>query len=148
MFNNTIKKSIFSDDSRYIYYSSGYKYQLTKEYKIKLKVKPTVKIDTPFITFHKNGLLVIKYGYAWDGPSGPTFDTKDFMRGSLIHDALYQLIREEYLPMKWRRIADDILYDICREDEMNFVRSWLVYLAVRIFGRYNAKPTNEIEIAP
>ena len=53
------------------------------------------------------GHLIIKRSYAWDGPSGPTIDTKNFMRGSLVHDALYQLMRHEHLSSdEWRAVAD------------------------------------------
>jgi hypothetical protein len=42
-------------------------------------------------------------GYAWNGPSGPTLDTRNFMRGSLVHDALYQLMREGRMDNGLRR---------------------------------------------
>ncbi len=32
-------------------------------------------------------------------PNGPTIETKTFMRASLVHDALYQLMREEHLEL-------------------------------------------------
>ena len=38
--------------------------------------------------------LYISKGYSWDGPSGPAIDTPDWIKASLVHDALYQLIRE------------------------------------------------------
>jgi len=44
-----------------------------------------------------DGGLLIKAGYSWDGPSGSAIDTKNFMQGSLVHDALYQLLRENIL---------------------------------------------------
>ena len=79
-------------------------------------------------------------GYAWDGPSGPTFDTPAFMRGSLIHDALYQLIREKHLRPEFRVVADKILYDILREDGMSLIRAKIAYRGVRWFGGYAARP--------
>jgi hypothetical protein len=60
-----------------------YKYQLLRDYKYQtaIRLNHDVKIQG-FITLSINGLLTIAKGYAWDGPSGPTIDTKNFMRGS------------------------------------------------------------------
>jgi hypothetical protein len=86
------------------------------------------------------GCLLIKEGYAWDGASGPAINTLTFVRGSLVHDALYQLIREGLLPRSYRRAADSLLRDICIEDGMNRIRAWYVYRSVRMFGGSSAKP--------
>ncbi|MGH7536144.1 MAG: DUF1353 domain-containing protein, partial [Gemmatimonadales bacterium] len=78
-----------------IQYRTGYKYQLAADYTVLLAFGPAENIKTEYICFVRSlqgrGYLTVKEGYAWDGPSGPTVDTKDFMRGSLVHDALYQL---------------------------------------------------------
>ena len=50
--------------------------------------------------------------YAWDGASGPTFDTKDTMTPSLIHDAFYQLMREGVLDVKHKQQVDDLFYHL------------------------------------
>ena len=82
------------------------------------------------------GLLIISAGYAWDGPSGITIDTKSFMRGSLFHDAVYQLLREGKLIIPdGRKLADKLLRAICIEDGMWKIRAWWVYRAVRMFGK-------------
>jgi len=53
----------------------------------------------PYLKLDGDGQFEFSKGYAWDGPSGSTVDTLNFMRGSLVHDALYQLIRmEKILP--------------------------------------------------
>jgi len=67
-------------------------------------------------------------GYAPDGPSGPTLDTANFMRGSLVHDTLYQLMREGLLNHNLpREAADRILQSLYREDGMLALRAWWVY---------------------
>jgi len=122
-----------------------YKYQLLKEdFQLELDVKIPVEIQIEnFVGLSAEGTLTIKAGYAWDGPSGPTVDTKTFMRGSLVHDALYQLIRaEKFEPGsrdKMRAMADDLLRDICIEDGMSSFRAWYVHRAVRWFGGAAAK---------
>ena len=118
-----------------------YKYQLLEDYQTTLSLKKDAAID--YVILNKNGKILIKENYAWDGPSGPTIDTKNFMRGSLVHDALYQLIREGKLNDKEdRKTADRILRDLCKEDGMSAVRAGIVYKAVRWFGKSAAKYDN------
>lgn len=93
-----------------------------------------------FLSMDIFGLLFIKAGYHWDGPSGPTIDTKTFMPGSLVHDALYQLMREGVLPQSARKRCDEILKEICIEDGMNRLRAWSVYRGVRLGGGKARKP--------
>jgi hypothetical protein len=92
------------------------------------------------LDLRKSGILRIRKGYAWDGPSGPAIHTKSFMRGSLVHDALYQLIRERKLMLSDRKEADLILRDICIDDGMDRFRVKWVYAAVRRFGESSATP--------
>lgn len=131
-------------------YKSGYKYQLKENYFIFAGIYPTQRITTEYIEMTVSGSLCIKAGYAWDGPSGPSIDTKTFMRGSLVHDALYQLIREGHLPMTMREHADSLLHDICLQDGMSSFRAWYVHAAVTLFGKPSAEPSNnhKIEVAP
>ncbi len=96
--------------------------------------------DGELLSITKSGKLVIKKGYSWDGPSGPTIDTKNFMQGSLVHDALYQLMREGVIAQHQRKRADEILREICIADKMSKLRAWYVYKAVRIGGASSAKP--------
>jgi len=118
-----------------ITYSSGYKYQLRKSYSIQTCIKPNLPIDTEYISLKCSGELFIKAGYAWDGPSGPAIDTKDFMRGSLVHDAFYQLMREGHLDgTRHRADADKELRRICVEDGMPGARALLAYKAVSFFA--------------
>ncbi len=129
--------------TRCIVYNSGYKYQLKREYTLRLDLRPPQAIDTEYIGFALDGTLRIARGYAWDGPSGPTIDTLDFMRGSLVHDALYQLMRENHLDHAvYRDQADRLLQRLCIEDGMSTPRAWLVYKAVSWFGDPSADPAH------
>ncbi|XDD49991.1 hypothetical protein AB3N59_16750 [Leptospira sp. WS92.C1] len=128
----------------------NYKYKLVEAYNFQTEIKPDVFlfIGKPgiknFVELSPSGLLGINAGYAWDGPSGPTIDTKSFMRGSLIHDALYQLMREEKLDRGiYRERADKLLREICLKDGMNSFRAYYVYRFVRWFGESSAKPEKE-----
>jgi hypothetical protein len=136
-----------------ICYNSGYKYQLKETYTLKTSILPSADIVTPYVTLDAQGTLTIQKGYAWDGPSGPTIDTKTFMRGALVHDALYQLIRDcngQFPEDPHRLQADELLRAICLADGMNSIRAWWVFKAVRLFGQPSADPANKrpVEWAP
>ena len=124
-----------------ISYRKGYKYQLAKSYWLLVDIVG-ITVDTEFIKLENNGRLSIKSGYSWDGPSGPTIDTKNFMRSSLVHDALYQLLRQKHLPKNYRKYADQLMFDLCREDGMSWFRAKYVYKAVRKAGFSSASPSN------
>jgi len=119
-----------------------YKYQLVEDYEVSIPIYGEAAEES-FIKLSETGTLFIKKGYAWDGPSGPTFDTLTFMRGSLVHDALYQLIRMELLDFAYRSDADRIIRDMCLEDGMNRVRAKWVYWALRLFGGSAATPGSQ-----
>lgn len=128
----------------FIAYKDGYKYQLKIPYVVRIPIVPETPIHSPYISLDVTGELTIKAGYAWDGPSGPTLDTLTFMRGSLVHDALYQLMRERYLDhLTHREKADRILRDICRKDGMWWLRALWVYLGVRWFADFAADPATK-----
>jgi hypothetical protein len=122
----------------HIKYQAGYKYQLAETYVVQTKLRPPKEINHSFLQLTVGGLLTVKSGYAWDGPSGPTIDTSDFMRGSLVHDGFYQLMREGLLPESYREQADSELKCICLEDGMWDFRADYVYHAVRGFGSSSA----------
>ena len=70
----------------------------------------------------------------------PAIDTKTFMRASLVHDALCQLMRAELLPQSVREDADKVMRKICLEDGMARFRAWYAYKVVRVAGKWAAKP--------
>ena len=129
-----------------IKYKGGYKYQLKENYLLNTTLKPVSNINTSFIELATTGQLKIKVGYAWDGPTDPAIDTKNFMRGSLVHDALYQLMREGHLPHEHKEFSDRLLVQICKEDGMSSFRAWYVYQAVHFFGRAKTDPAEDHQI--
>jgi hypothetical protein len=135
----------------HIKYKAGYKYQLVESYYCRVGIFPVRSIRTEYIELTMDGRLTVRNGYAWDGPSGITIDTKTFMRGSLVHDALYGLMRLKHLPFQCRKKADLELYKICREDGMNWFRAKYVLWAMKTkWAKEAALPENEpkIRIAP
>jgi hypothetical protein len=125
-----------------IAFMDGYKYQLAVDYSFNVGICPASLIVTRFLMLEPSGLLTIRAGYAWDGPSGPTVDTSDSMRGSLVHDAIYQLMRERLIGQEWREHADELLRQILLADGMLHMRAQLWYEGVRLAGGPSADPSN------
>ena len=116
-----------------------YKYQLLEDYIIEIKIFPAEAIDTMFIDLSEEGILTIRCGYAWDGCSGPTWDDHTNMRAGLVHDSLFQLLREGHISSGCRLYADTLFRDICIEDGMPNWRAWYYFNAVRLFAGAYAK---------
>lgn len=120
-----------------IYYKAGYKYQLQADYAIDLTrdipALPVVWADTKFITIQQ-GVLTVKNGYAWDGPSGPTIDTPAGIYASLVHDALYQLCRAQLISASLRPQIDKLFAAMLRDGGMWGVRARIWFNGVRVGG--------------
>lgn len=121
-----------------------YKYQLVEDFSQQTKITG-FDITTDYLRLERSGLLTIKKGYCWDGASGPTLDSKSSMRGSLVHDALYQLIRMGLLSMECRLPGDKLLYKICVEDGMWKWRAWLWCQAVKRYAKGAAEPGTQVD---
>lgn len=126
-----------------IKYRSGYKHQLAEEYNVKIRIKPQAEIVTEYISLDTHGKLSIKKGYAWDGASGPVPDTRRVLRASLVHDALYQLMRtqsDRFPREEYRRAADLLFKEMCIEDGVARSKAKIYYFALRKFGERAADP--------
>jgi hypothetical protein len=129
-----------------LHYIDNIKYQITRDYAIFIPIFPDKKISTEHISLDVDGYLFIKKTYAFDGPSGPTADRKfpwlykKMLRPSLIHDALYELMRHGLLDREvWRVVAKMVKIRV----------SWC-YWGVRVGGKsstYNKNQTRE-KVAP
>ena len=118
-----------------------YKYQTTEEYSQEVNIQPENPVGNDYIQLAPSGLLIIHKHYSWDGATAFP-DRKDIMRGSLVHDALYQLMREGHLEQDQRNNADRLLEKMCREDGMPAPLCKAVYSAVKHFGKGAAKQTD------
>ena len=131
----------------HIYYRAGYKYQTTRDYFHRTSITG-FSGGNRFISINADGVIWIQAGYAWDGPSGPTLDTRDAMRGSLVHDALYQMMREKVLPLSMRDQADSLLKLICETDGMTAIRASIWWVGVKKFAEKAAEIGKPEEVAP
>jgi len=117
----------------------NWKYLVHEDERYETGIEIPCKIATEYLMMGPDGLLLIHKGYAWDGASGPTIDTKNTMLGSLVHDALYQLMREGYLDIEHRKRADELLRDIMISKGMAKFRARIWYRAVRKAARKSAR---------
>jgi hypothetical protein len=83
----------------------------------------------------QDGKLTVEDGYRWDGPSGPTIDTENWMRASLVHDVLCDMIRYAGLDPKMAQTVHNIMWRFLREDGMSRIRAGYSWLAVSLFGK-------------
>ena len=127
-------------------YTKGYKYQLAKDFTMMTPIIPSVGIITRYICLSEKGYLTISEGHAWDGCSGPTYDSKNSMIGGLVHDALYQLCRQKHLPKSFRPSIDLLFKNILIENGMFRWRAWVWYQAVRKFADFAADPRSAKEV--
>ena len=100
-------------------------------------------IDYDFFHLNVLGLMTIKKGYRWDGPSGPTIDTPSFMRSSAVHDCFFQALRQRLIKKAQREdffeSANKDLKYISIEDGMLKSRAKLVKFSVNKFGKKYTK---------
>lgn len=116
-----------------------YKYELIETYSIQTNIITSERAIDGYVVLDKSGLLTIKKRYWWDGPDYAP-DIESMMRASLVHDALYQLLRSAELDIKWRDSSDILFRDICIADGLNrFLANAALWL-LRKYGDSHADP--------
>lgn len=108
-------------------------------------------LSTEYLILQNDGELVVcgtktamGAGYAWDGPSVPLcwliptwLHRRLFRRyliASLVHDAIYQLMRSGDVPIRHRKVADQAYLRVARRDGAGLIVSAIHYYAIRLFG--------------
>ena len=120
---------------------NGYKYRLTERYEHKFLARtilPAVALACSYHTLYPQQVIAFEVGYAWDGCSGPAIDRPVTMLASLVHDGLYQLMRERLLAQRYREWADLEFYRLLDRSGFTFARAY--YKGVRLFAGYAARP--------
>lgn len=115
-------------------------YQLEEEYWCQTLVigcAAVMRIGDRIVgTLDQNGGVRIYPGFIWDGPSGPTYDTKDSMAGSLVHDFLYRLARQHKIGPDFRDECDETARKIWLQDGMYGWRANMWFKALRVGAKW------------
>lgn len=127
-------------------YIDGIKYVTTEDEWFETTIYINQDIITPFIELYTNGRMLVKANYAWDGASGPTFDTPNTMTPSLGHDALAQLMRIGLLPQHWRKQTNNDFHRWLRERGMWKIRAWAWKRGLDRFGGPSTLPKNKRKV--
>lgn len=113
-----------------------YKYQVLISFLIRTDITG-IDIDTAIMEYlglDSSGLLYIKSGYAWNGSNWSS--DKHAMIASLVHDALYQLMRLGLLNRTvFRKPADALYRDLCIAEGMSKFEAAIRYRGLRWFGK-------------
>lgn len=135
-----------------VWYCKGYKYQLRKNFRVRTRVHPGRDLITELVELRRDGELTVRKYFAWDGCSGPTWDDRTNMRGCLVHDALYYLLRAGLLGQAWRPEVDAELQRLMEMDSAgrSFFcrgRAWVYRWTCTVFGSGSAvKPRKILKI--
>jgi len=133
-----------------IQYIKGMKYQLYQDYSAQLPITGEF-IEDRWFTLDPSGTLTVRAGYAWDGASGPTYDSKSSMRPSLVHDVLCQCMRDGRLSyVVWQDAVNALFHLHCLEDGMLPLRAKLWHAAVEFADAGNPAqgPDRKVLTAP
>ena len=120
------------------------KYRLEEEYSAMTGIIG-YEAETPLIKLTLIGKLTVRYGYGFD-PSGPTIDTKSSLRGSLEHDAFFELMRLGLIPLSEMDYINDRLENVCKKDGMLDFRAEAWDFMLDMVGKSSADPKNNPEI--
>ena len=133
-----------------IKYTKGWKYQLAE----------TISVKTPVTGYHihndyfhlcPDGTLEVFKGYAWDGASGPTWDTKSSIFPSLVHDVFCQCMRAKSISYAdWQDIINKLFKEHCIACGMLEFRAaaWHFGVEVGDAGNPDQGPDRQVLTAP
>jgi hypothetical protein len=125
-------------NSDHIHYLAGLKYRLDEPYRLK------VQLDSPNMVCrhvsYTDGELLIDREFVWDGMTGMVYNEDAVIRGSLVHDAIYHLMRECNMKASNEKIADELLYKIVVEDGVSWLYAQFIWYYVKYLGKYGRDP--------
>lgn len=111
------------------YIKIGSAYQCHEEDEIQSIIK-WYRIDHPLYELHKDGRLIMKKFYTWDGPTG-AINTKSLIISSGYHDILCEMINASLLPPEIQTLADEQFMILNRKSNVWAPRRMWTYLVVR-----------------
>ena len=131
-------------------YKSGYRYVSQEAVVVDVGAELHVPLQAPLASIAAETLCVMSR-YAWDGASFTPFKwfgtPKPWLTPSLVHDALYQLIREGLMDRSYRAAADRLFRTMLIERGVWRWMAWVAYWSVRVFGNFAVRKTNPMREA-
>ena len=128
-------------------YSSGYKHQVRETFSVQLMyIHTSTEIDTWYCKLSVSGMLTVKRGFAWDGASGPTWDTKATMTPACVHDCLAKLIRTGCLKHSVWRHADYELEHLMKQRGVWKIRRRIWMKGLKLTGGSYAASKNKKKV--
>lgn len=129
-------------------YKEGYWYQTLDWQRVQLPFDcPDYEGDGNWVMIRK-GWLMTRVGYAWDGASFVMFKwfgtPRAWLVPSLVHDALYQAIREGALGRQYRDDVDRMFYAQLRARGVSWLVALVAYYCVRVGGNFAVRKTNPV----
>jgi hypothetical protein len=113
-------------------------------------------VEKKYFVLAPDGVLHLKKGYRWDGPTPPgkSKKPKDYkkllMRASMVHDTVYDLLRMKKLTprdsrlvslhldgFQNQRVADNSFYSICWEDPASRAKCGFWWWGIRVGGAFS-----------
>lgn len=132
-------------------YKQGYRYQTQEQMGVGISFRcPTFRLTGGWASADLQ-VLVIQPWYAWDGASFVLFKwfgtPMPWLVPSVVHDALYQAIRDGVLGRQYRNDVDRFFYDLLRARGVSWLVATVAYYCVRIGGNFAVRKTNPIREA-
>lgn len=110
--------------------------KLIKEQRYKSNIKPPNGVVFKFKggRIEPDGTIVLEIGFEWDLATGAA-DTPSIVRPSGYHDFICNAVDAGALPIRYRRMGDDLFRAIAKEDGMPIWRRAWTHFAVVAYGQ-------------
>lgn len=105
-----------ASETKNLLYCSGYKYQTRCDMLFYIGYPVEKDIDGGLVLYRKDGWMLVRKYFSFDGCSGPTLDMQSNTRACCCHDAAYNLIAREMLPLAAREMVDAKLEELMMQD--------------------------------
>lgn len=129
-------------------YRKGFKYVLAETFAVQTPIRsmpcfiPAKDGGRPWVELRNDGIIILREGYASDGPSGLTIDSPCAMPAAYTHDGFYQLGRAGNLPGEkhdggeTRERIDNFFLEHLIHDGMEPLRAHVWHGVVRLCAGY------------
>jgi hypothetical protein len=122
----------------------GFDYTLVSEIDIKIDIYPKELIKDRYINLCEDGFLLLESGYAWDSFFFGLFDNEKTIPSFAILDALYRLIRYNYLDISMKEQIDRLFYQLLLSKNVNTKIANILYFLVTKYGMERINKSRDI----